>query len=44
MVQIISINYNDYIIYELNLINLRYINRNQSNRSEGDFEFYVKID
>ena len=31
-------------IYLLNLINLRYINRNQSNRSEGVFDFYDKID
>ena len=23
---------------------MKYINRNQSNRSEGDFDFYVKID
>ena len=26
------------------MIYLRYINRNQSNRSEADFDFYVKID
>ena len=43
MVQIISRNYGGCEHILIKFI-LRYINRNQSNRSEGDFDFYVKID
>ena len=44
MVQIISRNYNDYkhILIKFDLF--EDINRNQSNRSEGDFDFYGEID
>ena len=43
MVQIISRNYNDYK-HILSKFIFEYINRNQSNRFEADFDFYGEID